>query len=166
MASFTDKNGRTWTINLDAPTIRKIKSDCDGLNILSADGEAFDKMYEDPLLLCDVVWILVSEEAQSQSITQLQFHKAMGGDAIDAATVAIVDAVKDFSRSHQRDLLEAVVAKNAKIREQGIRRAIQKLNDPEMERRAMEAIEARMDAELEKILTQSLSATNSPDSSE
>lgn len=164
MASFKDKNGRSWTIKLDAPTVRQVQSDCGGLNLFDPEGKAYDQLYDDPLLLCDVLWILVRKEADTAGVSGEQFFEAIGGDPLDAALAAILEAVKDFFPSQRRTVMEAVAAKNAKLREMGIATYLEKLNNPELERRAIEVLEKQMDEALEKALTLSKSATSSPDS--
>lgn len=165
MASFKDKNGRTWTIALDAPTIRRIRTDFDGLYLLGEDGKAYDRLYDDPLLLCDVLWALARKEAEAAGVAPEQFFAAVAGDPLDDALAAILEAVKDFFPSRRRELLETVAAKNAKIRELGYATAMQKIDDPALERRAVEAMERQMDEALSRILTPSSNATGSPDSS-
>lgn len=162
MASFKDKNGKEWTIKLDSPKIRQIREDCNGLDLVDGDGKSYDQLYDDPLLLCDVLWILVKPQADLANIQGEQFFEAVTGDAFDEALKAILKAITDFFPSQRRALLETVAAKNAKIREMGITRAIQKLDDPNLEQRAVAKLEADMDEALEKALTLPSSAKNSP----
>lgn len=164
MASFKDRNGRDWTIKLDGPKIRQIRTDCDGLDIVSTEGSAYDKMYDDPLLLCDALWILVKQEADAAGITGEKFFEAVSGDVFDAALKAILEAITDFFPSHKRSMLGTVAAKNAQIREIGLSRAIAKINSPELEQRAIEAMEKQMDEALERALTPPSNATSSPGS--
>lgn len=165
MATFRDKTGRDWTIELDAPTIRRVRTECD-LDLVDIDGKAYERMYDDPLLLCDCLWSVVRLQAEKASVTGEQFFEAVKGDEFEPALIAIQKAVTDFTHPHRRKLLETVTAKNARIRELGMSRAVAKLEDPELEKRALAEMERRMDEELEKALTRSLNATSSPGSSE
>lgn len=164
MASFKDLNGREWTIELDAPTVRQIRTECGGIDLLGDDGKAYDRMYDDPLLLCDVLWSILKDEAQAAGIDGKQFFKAVKGDPFEFALAAIQKAITDFFPSQRRKLLETVAEKNAKFREAGMAEALKRLSDPDLERRAIEEMTRQMDSELEKALTQSLSAKSSLDS--
>ena len=181
MSQFSDNNGRKWTLALDAPAIRKVRKACSytyenaagqsitrSVNLSDGTGEAYGRMADDPVLLIDVLWLLCEEQAEKANVSDVQFGQALVGDAIERATEAVLDAIKDFFPHAKRALMTAVAAKDRKIRELGLEKALAKINDPVLEARALAAMEARMDAELEeslrKISIGSSSATSSPDS--
>lgn len=68
MATFKDRNGKPWTIDLDAYLIRDVRKACDGLDLAALNGEAYDKLDADPVLLVDVLWILCASQANAASI--------------------------------------------------------------------------------------------------
>ena len=169
MATFK-VDSREYQITLDAPTIRTVRTECH-VDLADADGKAFDKLADDPCLLVDVLWVLCRKQAQTAGITDEQFGASLVGDAIERATEGLLAAIMDFFPKRRRELLAAMANKNAKIREQGTERAMAKINDPELEKKVLDALETRMDAivqeQLEKIAKIHASAAiNTPASSE
>lgn len=153
MATFKDKHGKDWVISLDAPLIMAVRRECD-LDLASTDGSAYERMADDPILLVNVLWVLCREQAGD--MTDVMFGKLLVGDAIEKATEAMLEAICDFFPLRKRQLLQAVVAKNAKIREIGMEKALARINDPQL----LATLEARMDAEINSMLTRLTNATN------
>jgi hypothetical protein len=162
MASFKDRNGKNWTIDLDAYLIRDVRKACDGLDLAALNGEAYDKLDADPVLLVDTLWVLCASQANAANISQEQFASALVGDPISYATKALLESIADFSPPEKRELLRAMTNKSAKVREIGMSKALAKINDPSLETAAIEAMEASMDADLQRALTQLRSASRTP----
>jgi hypothetical protein len=165
VAQFKDANGKPWSISLDAPTIRKVRNELDGLDLADGDGAALDRMAADPCLLVDCLWLLCQEQAEKAGVQPEQFARGLIGDAIDSATAAMLESIADFFPTQRRTLLRAIRDKNAKLRELGVMKAMQRINDPDLEARILADMEAEMDATIERSLTRLKSVTNSPDSS-
>lgn len=166
MPTFKDANGKEWLLTLDAPTIRMVRSELDGLDLASADGQVYEQLQDDPCQLVDCIWVLCREQAISRGVTDVDFGKALVGEVIDQATAALLNAIVDFSPTRKRELLKAVAAKNAKLRELGTAKALAKINDPEVEAQILAGMEARMDAHVRNGLTRLSPATSSLASSE
>lgn len=166
MARFKDNNGREWSIALDAPTIRTVRKELDGLDLADSEGKTYQQIADDPLLLFDVLWLLCCDQAQAAGIDEHAFAPAIVGDACARATLALRDAIADFFPPQKRELLKAIENKGARLRELGMAKALEKLNDPALEERALAEMERQMDEELRKALIQSPSATTSPGSAE
>lgn len=164
MARFLDKDDNPWKIELDAYAIRDVRKEC-GIDLADGDGAGLNKMADDPVLLVDVLWVLCREQAEKQGIKAEQFGKALIGDAIDRAVAAMLESIADFFPRQKRDLIQTVQAKNAKMRELGMAKALEKINDPALESRVLADMEAELDAQIERSLTRLTSAKNSPDSS-
>lgn len=164
MATFKDTNGKTWTIDLDAYKIRDVRKSLD-LNLAALDGDAYDRLDSDTELLVNTLWLLCREQAEKANITDESFAPLIVGDVIKHATNAMLAAIADFFPSHKRELLRAMVAKGTKVREIGMTRALAKINDPSLETEAIAAMEAEMDAELQRALTRFRAASSTPVSS-
>jgi hypothetical protein len=162
MPTFKDCNNREWHLWLDAPTINQVRKQCN-IDLADLTGASVEKLATDPCLLVDVLWVLCRDQATAANISDAQFGKALIGDPIDQAADKLVEAILDFFPKRRRELLSAVATKFNHLRTLGIDQAIEKLNDPALD----QAIKARLQTDLDKALsglTQSSSATNTPDS--
>ncbi len=74
--------------------------------------QAADKLLADPVTLADVLFVLCQDEAAAKSITEEDFGRALGGDALALAAEAFVEELVDFfpdarARTGLRRLLAA-----------------------------------------------------------
>lgn len=164
MASFTDNKQRQWDIAIDAPSILRIREDCDPRFLLNDDEDdnTYTRMQTDPVLLCRVIFLLCAKQRTERSVTEEDFYLNVIGDAIDDATEAMLEAIKSFIPRRMREWVVASAAKATKLKQMGIEKALAKINDPALEEKMLESLDQAMDAEVERMLTQLLSATNSP----
>lgn len=142
MRTFKDNAGRTWTVALNVDAIKRAKT-LAGANLLEAvSGELLEKLIDDPILLCDVVFAVVKPEADARNISDEDFGRAMGGDAIDSATSALLEELVDFSPRQRRPLLKKVLAKHDAVQDRVIQAGMAKLDSPELERQIEKALSA------------------------
>lgn len=99
MRKFKDTNGHEWTIAITVDAIKRVRSmlDVDLLSII--EGKLIERLYRDPVLLCDIVYVVCKPEADQAGIADEEFGRAMAGDAIEHATKALLDDLVDFSPS-------------------------------------------------------------------
>ncbi|HNO80605.1 MAG TPA: hypothetical protein PKN33_21365 [Phycisphaerae bacterium] len=146
MKQFTDNAGRTWTIAINVDAIKRVKGLLD-VNLLEiVEGTLIERLIRDPVLLCDVVYVICKPEADAQNVTDEDFGRAMAGDAIEHATKAVLEELVGFSPSPRdranltrvlettwrvmdraRDMVEAKLTSNEL--EQTIEQALQNAND-------------------------------------
>jgi hypothetical protein len=176
MRTFKDANDREWTIKLDAPTILRIRAvtcdverckhlqgrGCMGVDLGDRTGEAQRQLRGDVVMLVNTLYLLCQKEAQERGVSDEQFGACLVGDAIERATIAMDEAIADFFQESTRKILRAVAAKDQEVRELGLARALARINDPKLTESILSAMEAQLDAEVQKLLTPSSSATNSP----
>lgn len=155
MKTFIDNAARNWTVQVNVDAIKRVR-DLAGVNLLEVvDGKLLEKLTSDPILLCDVIYALCKPEADIRTVTDRDFGRSMGGDAIDQATTALLEELVDFFPSARRQVLAKAMAKLKKL-----------------QTTAMAAVEARLDSpELDKLLEEqlkqlSISSGNAPASSE
>jgi hypothetical protein len=107
--------GREWLLKLDAPKIREVRQQFDGLDLADTDRSmsAYDRCAADPVLLVDVLYVLCRQAVQDAGLTDRQFGEALVGPAIADATTALVEAYADFSparapaiRARQKQIAE------------------------------------------------------------
>ena len=99
MKTFTDNAGRTWTLAINVDVLKRVRGlvDVNLLDIL--DGKLIERLYRDPVLLCDVVYAVCKPEADARSVSDEDFGRAMAGDAIEQATKALLEDLVLFSPS-------------------------------------------------------------------
>jgi len=99
MKTFTDNAGRTWTLAINVDVLKRVRGLVD-VNLLDIiDGKLIERLYRDPVLLCDVVYAVCKPEADAKSVSDEDFGRAMAGDAIEQATKALLEELVLFSPS-------------------------------------------------------------------
>lgn len=111
MKQFTDNGGRSWTIAINVDVIKRVRGLLN-LNLLEiVEGKLIERLIRDPVVLCDVVYVVCKPEADSRSISDEDFGRGMAGDAIEHATKALLDELVNFSPSpRDRANLQRVLA--------------------------------------------------------
>ena len=112
MKTFKDNAGRDWTIAVNVASIKRLRDtlDVDLMGVI--EGDLLQRLYADPVLLVDVVYVLCKPRADELEVTDEQFGQAMGGDAIELATAALVDEIIDFFPNRRdRERARKVLAK-------------------------------------------------------
>lgn len=99
MREFKDNEGRRWRVEVNVGTVKRVRQLL-GVDLLSiVDGKLVESLIADPVLLCDVVYVVCKPEADAGKISDDDFGRAMAGDAIEHATKALLDDLVDFSPS-------------------------------------------------------------------
>ena len=100
MARFTDQKNRSWEVRITIGAVKRVKS-YTGLDILdqSGDNPLTIRLYEDPIQLAEVLWGLISDQAQAQNVTEEDFGSSLGGAAMAQAYDAVVSELSDFFQS-------------------------------------------------------------------
>lgn len=165
MRTFSDNAGRTWSLTINVDAIKRVRGLLNVDLMQAVDGQLLERLVTDPVLLCDIVYVLCKPEADSKSVTDEQFGQAMAGDAIDQATTALLEELVGFFPQAKREVL---------------RKALDKLKT--LETKVLDAVSARIDSgEIDRMLDAELRKvtlpgkvpgggggepfTNSPDSS-
>src|SRR5690606_30386907 len=95
MTTFNDTTGRTWTISINVDAIRRVRSLLNVNRLDAVDGKLLEQLVVDPVLLCDILFALVKPEADAKNVTDEDFGRALGGDALDHATTALLEGLAD-----------------------------------------------------------------------
>lgn len=147
MKTFKDNAGRTWTVSVDVDAIRRVRTALK-INLTSTDfGAVLEQLLSDPVLLCDVLYVICKPEADRQKVSDEDFGRAMAGDAIEHATGALLEELGNFT-PHPRD----------RARVQRILQAMWKLAE-----KTRDVAERKLDAEIERALS-SVETTSGPTS--
>ncbi|MEZ6097171.1 MAG: hypothetical protein R3C03_23605 [Pirellulaceae bacterium] len=147
MKTFNDSSGNTWSIAVNVGTIKRLRSALD-VNLLDAvEGKLIERLVSDPVLLCDVIFVLCQPEAMARGISDEEFGLAMAGDAIDSATTALLEELVAFFPSGKRQVLTKALAKLKAFEAKAIEVANKRLDDP------------KLDEQLSRVLDPSLELT-------
>lgn len=120
MRTFADNLGRTWYVAVNVATIRRVRAalDVDLYQLVDDGMEALGKLVADPVRLADVLFVLCQEEATTKNISDEDFGRALGGDAITAGAEALVEELVDFFPDERsRTCLRQVIGKGRQVRE-------------------------------------------------
>lgn len=149
MKTFTDSKCRDWTVDVNVTAVKRVR---DRLSIDLLDlssGQLFEKLVADPIALVDVLYVLCEPQANERQVTDVQFGEAMAGDAIEAATTALLESLIEFFPKAKRAVLEKAVQKLRTVEAMAAQVASQRLDSPEI------------DAQIERLIRGEPS-TNSP----
>ena len=143
MKTFTDTTGRTWDVVVNVDTIKRVR-DLLGVNLLGIvepGNDLVDRLAEDVILVCDVLFAVVKPQADERQESDGDFGKALSGDVIDVATTALLEELIDFFPSRRRAILrqawEKVVKVKSRLDDQADERARTLLADPKLEEQLM-----------------------------
>ena len=102
MKEFSDSRGQVWRLDLNIATLRKVHKHT-GFHLakLLEPSELF-KLQSDDLLLADILWFLVDDQAKERSVSREQFESGLRGqpimDAVDALLYEYTDFLSDARR--------------------------------------------------------------------
>jgi hypothetical protein len=137
MKTFNDNAARSWTVQINVDAIKRVR-DLVKVNLLDVvEGKLIEQLVSDPILLCDVIYAVCKPEADAKSITDVDFGRAMAGDAIDAATTALLEDLVDFFPQARRRVLAKAMGKLRQLEQVIVSRAQAKLDSPELEQELM-----------------------------
>jgi hypothetical protein len=116
MKTFKDLKGRTWDININYSTIKRIK-DLLGINItdlINIDKETnldislLTRYASDIVLLIDTLYCICKDQADKLNITDVEFGESFSGEEADNALNALVEEVINFFPTAKKTLLNKV----------------------------------------------------------
>jgi len=157
-ATFTDSQNVTWSLTLDASTVREIQSQTT-INLTDLKSDPFEKMSLDPILLADVIWMICEKQSTAKGVTADEFYRRLA-ECIDDAVVALEAAVINFFPASKRSFLQSLRSKNAEMTERATAKAMEELTASQTQiesamtrqmqrelRRVLETIDSASDAE-------------------
>ncbi len=133
MRTFKDNAGRTWSVQINVDALKRVKSLL-GVNLLEViEGKLVERLAGDPVFLCDVLFAAVKPEADAQKVSDEDFGRAMGGDALDGATAAFLGELVDFFPQGRRKVLRKAMDKYGAFEAKALEVAEKRLSSPELD---------------------------------
>ena len=132
MHEYIDDTGYKWRVEINIQAVKEVRG---ALNIDMFDpgGDVLAKLFDDPLTLCDILYVLCKAQAEKAGITDEDFGRRLRGDAIDAASTAFIEELADFFPNHRRQILQAMTATIQKLETLNTERTVELLSGDEME---------------------------------
>jgi hypothetical protein len=144
MRTFNDNAGRTWTLAINVDAIRRVRSIVNVDLLEAVEGKLIEKLVGDPILLCDVIYVICKPEADQRSITDEDFGRSMAGDAIDHATTSLLEELVDFFPKSRRALLTKALGKFRQLETKAIQLVDKQLDDPNLEEKVLGQLQQRL----------------------
>ena len=109
---FTDSQGNAWDLTINVAALKRCKT-LAGIDLAAKiEGDLFDTLADDPILLCNTLAAIVRPQMELQGIDDEGFAAGLDGDVIDDAAAALIEALVYFFRNRHG----GIVAKIAKKR--------------------------------------------------
>jgi hypothetical protein len=131
-----------------------VREECDPRFMIGDDqaDNTYTRLLADPALLCRVIFVLCDKQRMERGVSEEAFYLGVIGDAIDAATTALIQAIVTFTPGRTRQLLEASIARSERLQQAVVAKAMEKIDDPAAEARLIAAVQPAIDAALEGLL--------------
>ena len=98
MASFKDKAGREWVIDITKGDVRRLTKLGIPFGELLGDFKRLaNEVLTSPEQFDRVLWCLIESQAKAAGVSKDDFDDSWNGDTEEAAGLAFVDSVMDFS---------------------------------------------------------------------
>lgn len=114
MHIFKDVNGKAWTIEVNVLTIKKVRAHCninllDVLDVEQGGDGMLARLAEDPVLLAEILYAICVPDQEKTEEKENAFMAALAGDAIEQATMALLEEIADFFPKAKGALLRKVL---------------------------------------------------------
>ena len=166
MANFSDKDGRNWQVNLNVHTIKQIKQILE-IDLLDEKvHEVLQQIADDVVLAVDVLYLALKEQLDTAQISDEEFGKSLGGDCLNEAVGALVQALINFYPNPQkREFLKRLWEKSTKHMDKTNQEMLNMLEDVRVEETIAKRMEEAKEQGIQNAIS-GLSYTESPDSLE
>ena len=149
MRSFTDTASRKWVLDINVDALRRLKAVHNIVPASLGDRQFIARLYDDPIYLVDVIWTLGQDQAQKLGISDEQFGRSLGGDAIEQAIDALLGAIIDFFPKRRRDLMNQALTKIQGLQNRALAAMEKHLaNDAELDAKVDRMIEQAIQEEM------------------
>ena len=130
MKTFTDAASRTWTVNVNVATVKRVKEllEIDLTKLIDDKAKPLAELISDPIKLVDVVYVLCKTQADAEKVSDEDFGRAMWGDSIYAAADAFLGAWIDFHPANKREALANIITKSRQLDDRMAQAALENIN--------------------------------------
>jgi hypothetical protein len=139
MHSFKDTQDRTWSVEINVSAVKRVRGllKIDLYRVVDDGFKGLSEIIGDPVQLVDLVYVLCKSEADQRQVSDEDFGRSMGGDALLAAADAFVEELVDFfPEPRARSALRKVIETGRQLKDRLIDRAEVQINDLDPQREA------------------------------
>lgn len=141
MQKYIDCLGRVWVVTIDVATIKRVRS-LTGVNLLEiVEGELIERLSNDPVLLCDVLYAVLEPQAKTQNVSEEAFGQGLAGNAIADATTALLQGLIDFFPEPKSRLLGKAASKYQQVQSRAMEWIEERLENPALEKELLSQLE-------------------------
>lgn len=151
MASFKDRQGQEWSVNLD-PVIALEIQEKHSIEIANLKTDPMMELRSNPMTLVSVMHLICQEQIQQRNLTPEQFAKCLPfppDDMLRAVQEAIISFFPTGRASHVREVLAGYENMGSKTDELTTVKMQMMLENP----MTMDRISKEADRQIEKALT-------------
>lgn len=130
---WTDNAGRDWCTAINVNTVRRVKDLTGVLLTDAADTDLIERLYNDCMLLADVLYAVCQPQAEQRQIDSAAFGELLCGETIDKACESMMRDLVDFFPSGRRPAVETIWKAARKVETERIKLLDQKLTDEKFE---------------------------------
>ena len=112
MKIWKDAEGHAYETRITVAEVRDVKTAL-GINLMDiATGDLLQRISEDVVLLCDILYVINRSQAKEYGIDDVQFGRNLYGDALEEATRAFMEEmINFFPNQRTRQLLTKAMTK-------------------------------------------------------
>lgn len=129
MKTFDDKEGRSWTVDVDGDTIARVETATGLLLTDLIGGPAADAIAASPTKLLAVLYAVCKPQADARDVSEAAFRSLFNGDAVEAATEALTAEVIAFFPKARRPLMQKLTEKGREVQALAMQRAMKALEE-------------------------------------
>jgi len=161
MREFTDAKGDHWTVDVTAGTLRRVQQllkdqygNVDLGEPLEGKPPLLTRFDVEIAFKVDLLYAVLKPQLDERGVSDLEFAERLSGDALFHASEAFMEAWADFFRSLRRPYLTAAIEKE--------RQQAAKIWAKGKELVRSEALQRKLDGDLEELGSSVLSSLRSP----
>lgn len=112
MKIWKDAEGHVYETRITVAEVRDVKTEL-GINLMDiATGDLLQKISEDVVLLCDILFVINRRQAKEYGIDDAQFGRNLYGSSLEDATQALVEElINFFPNARTRALLKKAMTR-------------------------------------------------------
>jgi hypothetical protein len=147
LKQFTDRTGRSWTIEANVSSLRRVQAatGIDLTRLADPQDGTLGRLTGDLFALFDCLCALVQPQLTERNVSTEQFGEALDEASAERAVVALLEAVIDFFQDGKRTLLKRALSKVTaaaeRVRTQSLDQALRAIESPEFDRALQTALQ-------------------------
>ena len=130
MRSFKDAKGRIWDLEVTVNAVKRVRSRY-GVDLMALIDNQFAglvQILKDQVALCDVIYVLIEDQAKARGLTDEDFGAGMAGDALADASDVFAEAYLDFFPDREiRDTVRELLLKSKDVSKILSRQALEEI---------------------------------------